>query len=389
MLNIIILGLISFFADISAEMVYPIIPLYLSSVFGATPALIGVIEGLAESTAALLKVFSGYLTDKYNKKKPIAFIGYAAGLVYKLALVLALSWVGILAARVLDRIGKGIRTTPRDVMVSESSAQDALGKSFGIHKALDMAGTALGILLAYFLLMSMSTTQIDYKLIFTLSALPAVVSLLLFYFVKEKPRSGLSRTREKFWKNMGQLDGRLKLYLLIVFIFTLGNSSNAFLLLRAKSVGFSQTNVILLYFVYSVSASLLAIPFGRLSDKLGRKTILTIGYVLFSLVYFALAFARSKSLFVIIFIVYGVYTAMTAGVERALIAEIAPFQLKGTMLGLHSSIVGIALLPASMICGFLWDRFGPEVSFVFGAALALLSVLILLIFFKPQAKQPA
>lgn len=385
MINIIFLGLISFFADISSEMVYPIIPLYLTSAFGATPALVGIIEGIAESTASLLKVFSGYVTDKYKKKKPIAFAGYATGLIYKLALILSSSWIGILTARVIDRLGKGIRTAPRDVMVSESADKNAMGKSFGIHKALDMAGSALGILASYFLLRNMTGVAGDYKKIFALSVIPSVAALLMFFFVKERKEERVVKQREKFWESWKLLDGRLKLYLLIVFVFTLGNSSNTFLLLRAKSVGFNDTSVILLYFIYNVTASILAIPFGKMSDRIGRKQVLTAGYILFSVVYFGFGFSQTQWLFVIIFILYGLYTAMTAGVERALIAEIAPANLKGTMLGLHSTIVGIALLPASVICGFLWNYFGVTVPFVFGAMLSLAAAAMLLLFFDKHS----
>lgn len=200
MRNIVFLGLISFFMDVSSEMVYPIIPLYLTAAFGATPALVGVIEGIAESTASLLKVFSGYITDKYKKKKPIAFAGYATGLLYKLALLFAGSWAGILAARVIDRLGKGIRTAPRDVMVSESAEGDTMGKAFGVHKALDMAGSALGIILSYMLLKGLTagfgsgerigvtgTDMVDtYRLIFIVSIVPTVLALLIFAFIKEK-----------------------------------------------------------------------------------------------------------------------------------------------------------------------------------------------------------
>ena len=333
MRNIVFLGLISFFMDVSSEMVYPIIPLYLTAAFGATPALVGIIEGIAESTASLLKVFSGYVTDKYKKKKPIAFAGYATGFLYKLALLFAGSWAGILTARVIDRLGKGIRTAPRDVMVSESAEGDTMGKAFGVHKALDMAGT--------------------YRFIFLVSIVPTVLALLMFAFVKEKKEPRQIKKREKFWTGFSSLDGRLKLYLLIVLLFTLGNSSNTFLLLRAKSAGFDDTNVILLYFLYNLTASVLAVPFGKLSDRAGRKSVLTCGYLLFSAVYAGFAFASSAPAFIVIFAVYGVFTAMTAGVERALIAEIAPARLKGTMLGLHSTVSGIALLPASVICGFL------------------------------------
>lgn len=385
--NIIFLGLISFFMDIGSEMVYPIIPLYLTSAFGATPAIVGIIEGIAESTASLLKVFSGYVTDKYKRKKPIAFLGYATGLLYKLALIFASSWAGILIARVVDRLGKGIRTAPRDVMVSESADKNAMGKSFGVHKALDMAGSAIGILLSFFLLKELGNNQTDYRKIFVVSAIPTILALLMFVFVHERKELRTYKKREKFWNNLSALDKRLKLYLIVVFIFTLGNSSNSFLLLRAKSAGFNNTNVILLYFLYNLTVSFLSIPFGKLSDKIGRKKVLTSGYLLFSAVYFGFAFASMKTSFIIIFFVYGIFTAMTAGVERALIAEISPAELKGTMLGLHSTIAGIALLPASVICGVLWDNFGSAVPFVFGATMSALAALLLIIFFNTSSKQ--
>lgn len=388
MKNVIFLGLVSFFADISAEMVYPIIPLYLVSAFGATPALVGVIEGIAESLASLLKVFSGYITDKYKKKKPIAFVGYATGVFYKIALIFAGSWLGILGARVVDRVGKGIRTSPRDVMVSESAASGQLGKAFGIHKALDMAGSAIGIFIA-FLLMATSNGDFEYKKLFLISMIPAIMSLLMFLKITEKKEAMVLEAREPFWKNAGRLDGQLKLYLFVTFLFTLGNSSNVFLLLRAKSVGFDDTAVIFLYFIYNITASLLSVPLGKLSDDVGRKTLLVMGYSVFAMVYLGFAFAFNKSFVVILFAMYGIYTAMIAGVERAFIAEISPKQIKGTMLGFHSTVVGLGLLPASAVAGFLWDSYGAEVPFIFGSCMSLTAAGILFFFMKSKKESPA
>lgn len=373
--NIIFLGLVSCFADISSEMVYPVIPLYLTSVLGATPVLVGVIEGIAESLASLLKVFSGYVSDKFQKKKDLAFAGYSTGLIYKIALLFATSWAGILLARVIDRIGKGIRTAPRDVMVAESADSANIGKAFGIHKMLDMAGSAIGILIAYFLVKY--TGENSYRLIFAVSMLPVLVALGLFGIIQESSAPRKEKQREPFWQRVKELDGRLKLYLLVTFLFTLGNSSNSFLLLRAYDFGFSTSNAVLLYFVYNLTASALSLPCGKLSDKIGRQKLLVCGYLTFSLVYFGFAFCAGQWMMVGIFVLYGVFTAMTAGVERAFISEIAPPDLKGTMLGLHSTLAGIALLPASVIAGALWDNVGAQAPFVYGGVMSLVAATLL------------
>lgn len=385
--NVILIGLVSFFADLSTEMVYPLIPIYLTTMFGATPALIGVIEGIAESIASLLRVFSGYVTDKYRKKKPLAFSGYAAGLIYKLILVVAGSWMGVLAARVIDRFGKGIRTAPRDVLVSESCDADKLGHSFGIHKALDMAGSAAGILIAFFI-MAAWKGEYAFKQLFLLSCIPAVASLFMFIFIKETGSRCETSKPLHLVDGLKNLDSRLKLYLAVVFMFTLGNSSNAFLLLRAGNVGFSVSSVVLLYFLYNIVSSLFAVPFGKRSDRIGRKRLLVAGYLTFAVAYAGFAWAPDKIVIIAAFAVYGIFTAMTAGVERAFVSEIAPENLKGTLLGLHSTIVGIALLPASIIAGLLWNAFGPVIPFALGAGLSLASGLILA-FGLPQKKPTA
>jgi len=391
MVNILFLGLVSFFTDISTEMVYPLIPIYLTGRFGATPALVGVIEGIAESTASLLKVFSGYLTDRFRKSKLIAFSGYAGSLFYKLALLLSGSWWGVLAARVIDRTGKGIRTAPRDVLVSESAGAGGMGKAFGLHKALDMAGAALGGLITWFLLRGGQGADFNYRNLFLISVIPAVLGLCMFLFVKPPPSHASERgqphpapvkEREPFWRNVKQLDRQLLLYLAVVFLFTLGNSSDNFIILRALDAGFSETDVILLYFLCSAAAGALSMPFGRLSDRIGRKKLLVPGYLAFALCYFGFAFAQGKALMTGVFVLYGAYTAMITGVERAFVAEIAPPALKGTMLGLQATVAGVALLPASVIAGALYEAKGPAATFVFGAGLSLAAAAILTVLMK-------
>jgi MFS family permease len=385
MLNIFFIGLISFFTDISTEMVYPLIPLYLVSVFGATPVLVGIVEGIAESLASLLKVYSGYLTDKFQKKKLIAFSGYAAGLAYKFALIFAGSWLGILAARAIDRIGKGVRTAPRDVLVSESTGKENMGKAFGFHKAIDMFGASLGILMTYFIIRN-STGSRDYKRLFLLSMIPAVLGLCMFIFVKEKKVVRETKEREPFWKNIHKIDSQLKLYLFVVFLFTLGHSSNAFFIFISKAAGFDDASVILLFFILNAVASALSMPFGKLSDRIGRKNLLVPGYIVFSICYLGFAFAGNKFELATVFVLYGVFTAMITGVERAFVAEISPPELKGTMLGLHSTIAGIALLPASVIAGLLWNKFGSTVPFLFGATMSLISSILLIVFMKQNRR---
>jgi MFS family permease len=231
-------------------------------------------------------------------------------------------------------------------------------------------------------LLKSANENFEYKKIFLISIIPALFGLAMFFLIKEKKEKREVRESELFWKNVKKLDVQLKLYLLVAFLFTLGNSSNTFLLLRAKGAGFDDTIVILLYFIYNITASALAIPLGKMSDKVGRKKLLIFGYIVFALVYLGFAFAFNKTFMIAAFVLYGAYTAMTAGVERAFIAEISPKELKGTMLGFHSTIVGLALLPASTIAGVLWDCFGAKVPFVFGACMSLGAACVLLFLMK-------
>jgi MFS family permease len=374
--NILFLGLVSFFTDISTEMVYPILPLYLSSIMGASPIIIGVIEGIAESLASIVKLFSGIIADKYGNKKRLAFLGYASSVLNKIIILLSATWTGILLARIVDRFGKGVRTAPRDALIAESSNKSNLGKAYGLHKGLDLLGTAIGILLAYIIL---SNNDNNYKKIFLYSLIPAIIGVLCVLFVKDNKEKNVKKATPFNWK---KIDKRLKLFLVFIFIFTLGNSSNAFILLRTYNAGFTAQNAILLYFLYNIVASLLSFPIGKLSDKIRRKNILCIGYILYGIVYLGIGLFSNKTLFIILFIIYGFYTALTTGIERALIVEIVPETQKASSLGLYAAIVGIGLLPSSLIAGLLWDLIGQSIPFIFGGILAFITSIGVFIIFS-------
>ena len=369
MFNIILLGIASLLTDISSEMVYPILPVYLVSVLGASPAILGVIEGVAESLASLLKVFSGYFSDKVKSRKPFTIFGYAASAAGKIILYIAGSWPLVFAARITDRFGKGVRTAPRDALIAESSPRGKRGASFGLHRAMDTIGAALGITLAYFLVTRYSGS---FKNIFLFSLIPAILGVLILFFVKEK-KAQPSVTAPKLKFRWRALDKRLKFFLIFSFIFALGNSSNQFLLLRAKNLGSALSGVILFYLVYNIVFAAVSYPAARLSDKLGRKKILVAGYLFYGLVYLGFGLNNSLNSLWFLFGFYGLYTGFTEGVEKALIADIAPGQLKATAIGLHATLVGLGLLPASILAGLLWKFLGPAAPFYFGGAMGILA----------------
>jgi MFS family permease len=395
MSNVILLGLVSLFTDISTQMVYPILPLYLTAIMGASPAIIGIIEGIAESLASIVKLLSGITADKYGNKKRLAILGYAASPVNKIIILFASTWTGVLIARIVNSLGKGIRTAPRDAMIAEAAAPAAsgdkakLGRAFGLHKGMDLLGTAIGILLAFFILTigaagdgaSLNNAEL-YKKIFIYSLLPAFIGLVILFFVKEKKIESSGKKFSFNWKN---LDIRLKLFMIFILLFTLGNSSKAFILLRAYDTGFSPQGAILLYFLLNMVAAALSYPAGILSDKIGRKNILCSGYFIFGLVFFGIGLLTGTKAFIALFVMYGVYSALTTGVARALIVDIARPEHKAGALGLHAAMEGIGLLPASLIAGFLWESIGPSAPFIFGGSLGFLTcigVFIILSFNK-------
>ncbi|MEG2454361.1 MAG: MFS transporter, partial [Clostridia bacterium] len=354
--NIFILGFVSLFIDMSTEMVYPVLPLFLVAL-GTAPALIGVIEGISESIAAFLRVASGYVSDKTSKKKTLAILGYSAAFLYKVLILLSSGWFGILIAKIVDRTGKGIRTAPRDSLIAEAGGAQ-LGNSFGIHKMLDMLGSALGVLLAYLIL----SYDYAYKAVFIWSLAPALIGVSLLFFVKEV-KNIVPPQREKFAIKNIKLPKRLWFYLVTVFIFSVGNSSNAFLLLKAQSNGFDDKTVLLVYLAFNLSASLLSIPFGKISDKFGRRPLIVSGYILYALVYLGFALFTQSYMMFVLFVVYGIYSAMLTGAEKALMVEMAPPHLKGTALGLQGMAQGIGLFISSIIAGLLWQFVGNNFPF--------------------------
>ena len=380
--NIVFLGLISLFMDMSTEMVYPLIPLYLAS-FGVTPAIVGVIEGIAESVAAFLKVLSGWWGDKTGREKQLSFAGYSGSVIYKILLLASTSWVGILIARICDKTGKGIRTAPRDAMVAASGGDKKLGSAFGLHKMLDMLGSAIGILLALLIV----GAGLPFQTAFLYSLIPAVIALAFIPLVKNVSRKRESVNGARFnWHGL-HLNNKLTAYLGVIFLFSLGNSSNAFLLLRAGAVGLSSTQVILMYLIYSMASSLLAYPMGRLSDKIGRGKLLVLGYLVYGLVYLGFAFFQSVAAMPFLFALYGLYNALISGAERAYISENAPAEYKGTVLGISGMLQGFGLLLASVIAGLLWNNFGGDAPFYFGGAMAVLSAVLVAIIIGTCGKQ--
>lgn len=367
-LNVLLLGLVSMFIDMSTEMVYPIMPMFLVAL-GATPAIIGIIEGVTEGLATVLRAFAGYVSDKTKRKKGLTVAGYSAALIYKLGVLLSTSWAAVFISKIIDRTGKGLRTAPRDSIIAECDG--GLGKNYGLHKMFDKLGAALGVSLAYVILVS----EFDYDTVIWWSVLPAAIGVLLLTFIKENKRNITEyevkqpQTKALSLKNV-KLGKKVWLYLVAVFVFSIGNSSNAFLLLKARNAGVGETDTLLVYLLFSVFASALSIPLGKLSDKIGRKTVITSAYFLYSAVYIGFALVRGVWGIAALFAVYGVYHAMITGAEKAQAVEMVPHDLKGTVLGLQGMAQGIGLFLSSLLAGVLWQYVGPSFPFYFGAVLA-------------------
>lgn len=373
--NIFSLGLVSFFTDVSSEMIYPLLPIFLTSVLGMGATFVGLVEGVAEATASLLKLLSGWLSDRWGKRKSLVVFGYTLSTLIRPLVAAATAGWHVLLIRFLDRVGKGIRTSPRDALIADSSIAGEQGKAFGFQRAMDHAGAVVGPLIAFFLL-TFITQQ--YRLIFWLAFIPGMAALVtLIRGVSEKKSRSFGPPLSKVHLTFRPFDRRFKAFLLIVILFTLGNSSDAFLLLKAKDAGIPVSLIPILWVVLHISKSLSATPGGILSDRLGRKDVIIAGWLLYSAVYWAFAWAETPGMIWLLFAIYGLFYGLTEGGERALVADLVQPHLRGTAYGLYNFSIGISTLPASLLMGLLWEKVSPKAAFGFGATLALLAAILL------------
>jgi MFS family permease len=371
--NIISLGLVSLFTDLSTEMAYPIIPVFLKEVLKVQPLFIGLVEAIAESTASILKTFSGFISDHLKKRKLFIFIGYALSALTKPLLAFATQGWHVLLVRFSDRAGKGIRTAPRDALIADSSTQSYYGRTYGFHRALDTLGAALGPLAAFIIL---SLSQQNYRLLFGLAIIPGLIAITIILLgVKEIVPTTKNMLKFSFRK----LDNRFKLFLVIIIIFTLGNSSDAFLILRARNIGVSAPLIPLLWLAFNISYLAWSYPAGMLSDRIGRRKTIFLGFLVFSGCYTAFAFNHNVTLIWLIFVVYGLYYGFTEGNLRAYVADLNTSEIRATAFGIYHTAVGVTLLPANLLMGFLWQRFGFHSALLLGAILSLLSGIALII----------
>ncbi|MFC6604797.1 MFS transporter [Ectobacillus funiculus] len=377
MKNIWILSLVSFFTDMGTYMVTPLIPILLSS---SGPFIIGIIDGLSESLASVLKFFSGRRSDFLKNRKGLAIVGYGLSGLGRVFLIISSSWVSVFIWKLIDRTGKGIRTAPRDTLISEAGGKKKKkqGRAFGFHQMMDMLGASIGIGAAYFIL-QVNENQ-NFNDVFLYSLIPVIIGWVLLWGIKERKHEPV--VKEIPTTTIPKLDWKLlnpnvKKLMFIVFLFTIVNSSNSFLLLRAADLGVSTNHVLLLYLLFHLIASSFSYISGVFSDRFGRRGLLTVGYALYGFVYIGFAEANTTIGLIILFAFYGLYSAFTKGVEKALVADLANPENKGTALGFYAMITGIGLFPASLLTGWLWQIFGAEVSFIINGVIAIIASILL------------
>ncbi len=375
--NVFVTGLVSFFMDVSSEMIYPLVPLFLSSVLGVNKSVIGLIEGIAESTASLIKVFSGWFSDRLGNRKWLMAAGYGISTLSRPIVALATGWQHVMGSRFMDRFGKGVRTAPRDAIIAESTDKSSLGKTFGFQRAMDSMGAVAGPALAFFLLGILSN---DYRKVFWLSMIPGVIAvfLIIFFITEKKKAVAFHAARPKL--TFRHFDRQFKFFVIISALFALGNSSDMFLILRAEQTGVPPGLIPVLYLLFNFVYSLSSIPAGIAADRYGSKQIMLLGFILFAIVYYGFAVASDTKTIWLLFVFYGLFMGLTDGIQRAFLATIIPQDFKATAFGFYNSVVGLAMLPASLIGGWLWDHVAPSATFYFGAATAAVSALLFIVF---------
>lgn len=373
--TVIKLGVVSFFADVASEMLYPITPIFLTSVLGASMTSLGLIEGVAEAIASLLKTYSGTWSDRILKRKPFILAGYFLGAISKPIIGFSHSWLDVLGARALDRTGKGFRSAPRDALIADSVTAANRGAAFGWHRGMDTFGAAIGPLLAIGLL-SLNPDQL--RPLYYWALIPGLISVLIVLSIKETPHKSENRNWENPLKAWKQFNPTFKRYIFVWGIFSLVNSSDVFLLMKAKTAGLSLKEVILLFCAYNLVYSMLSPYLGKLSDQIGRKKILISGLLVFGFVYLGFGFAQETIHYWILFMIYGIYMAATEGVSKALVVDLAPSALKATGVGVLGTVTGLCTIFASVTAGILWDHAGSSWTFFYGFAGAMLAAALLL-----------
>jgi MFS family permease len=377
------LSLVSFPHDTSSDIIYPLLPAFLALTLGATPFAIGLIEGFAESVASILKLFSGYLSDKFGNRKFPVFLGYSLAAIVRPLLAFVTSWPQVLVVRMTDRIGKGIRGAPRDALLASTVAADKRGLAFGFNRAADHLGAVVGPVVAFLLMTYLAAdpanpTARDYQQVFLFASIPVAIGLfVIVFFVREekKPVPDVDEVPIRF--SLRAFDGNFKRFLGVIALFTLSNSTDAFLLLRAEQTGVAPAVLPLLWMVLHFSKAFSSIVGGDISDKIGRKTMIFTGWVIYALVYAGFAFADAAWQAWVLFIVYGLYFGLTEGVEKALVADLVDDEKRGTAFGFYNLAYGITVFPASLIFGLVWSQFGAAPAFIMSAMISMVAAGLL------------
>lgn len=383
--NVFYIGLLSFFGGISQDIFVPILPLYLANVIGLDKAFIGLSEGLVTSSASIFKIVAGFLTDKFSKKKPFIFLGYFFSLVARPLLALATSSAAILGLRFIDGVGKGMKDSPKDALIADSTEATNRGKGFGVARMLDTFGSVVGPLILFGLLYVLKDNPSKYHIILIATALPLLVTLVVLH---TKVRETASEEKAAVPVHQA-MPRRFYLFLGIMLLFSLGNSSDVFLILRAQNIGVTLLAIPLVYALFNFVYAAASVPLGSLSDKIGREKVIMLGWLAYALSYFGFALANAGYQIWLLFAFYGLYYATTEGVAKAFVADMVSPDYRGRAYGIYNTAIGLVTLPASFIAGLLWDRVNPAATFFFGATLSLFALVLLLFFviFAPKPNQ--